>query len=56
MDKKDEALMDSLGISSSEKTYYYYKNFRYENLKDAVNYVELEQTRIAKAESAARND
>lgn len=44
MDKKEE-IMKSLKISSSQKTYYYYKNYRYENLGDAINYAELETAR-----------
>ena len=47
MENKDE-LMNSLKISSSEKTYYYYKTHRYENFKDAINYAELEREREEK--------
>jgi hypothetical protein len=50
MDMKDK-IMNSLQISSSEKTFYYYKTHRYENLKDAINYAELERKEMDKKPS-----
>ena len=46
--EKKTVLMDNLNISSGEKTFYYYENYRYENLKDAINYAEIDKARIDK--------
>jgi hypothetical protein len=43
MDKNDEKLMERYGITSVPTTYYYYKKYRYINLKDAVNYAKLDK-------------
>lgn len=53
MGKKDE-ITNSLNISTSQKTYYYYKNYRYEYLKDAINHVEQENELTEKKDGAVK--
>lgn len=44
---EEKTLMIELGITSSTKPVYFYKQHRYENLADAVRYAKREQgTRI----------
>ena len=45
MNKDDEALMAEHGITCKSKMIYSYKSFKYDSLKDAVRYAELNKKR-----------
>jgi hypothetical protein len=40
MSKEDETLMDRYGITCTPKIMHFYKQYRYENLADAMRYSE----------------
>ena len=42
MNDKDKGLIDQYGITCESKIIYRYKEHRYENIKDAVNYAKLD--------------
>ncbi|WP_455204067.1 hypothetical protein [Kaarinaea lacus] len=42
MSNEDKALMEQFGITTESKTIYRYKEHRYENLKDALNFAKKE--------------
>lgn len=44
----EKELMKSLEISSTQQTYYYYKNHRYARLSDAISYAEILKERQEK--------
>lgn len=43
MSIEDKTLMNRYGITSTPKMVYFYKQFRYENLTDAVRYAESDR-------------
>lgn len=43
MSEDDKALMAQYGITSEPKLIYCYKEHRYDNLKDAVNFAKLKK-------------
>jgi len=45
MTKDDKQTMDAHGITYESKNVYYYKDFRYERLADAVRYAEIDAGR-----------
>ena len=45
MTKNDKQAMDAHGITSKSRDVYYYKDFKYERLADAVRYAEIEADR-----------
>ena len=47
MNAKDKALMEKHGITSAEKTEYFYKDYKYGDLKSAINYAEHEAKKLA---------
>lgn len=42
MSEQDEVLMAKYGVTSETHTIYRYKEHRYENLKDALNFAKLD--------------
>lgn len=46
MTKYDRQAMDTHGITSGSKDVYYYKNFKYDRLADAVRYAEIDTERL----------
>lgn len=47
MTKKDKVLMEKYDITSTSKTVFFYREFKYENLESAVKYAEHEAKKIA---------
>jgi len=45
MTKEERQVMDAHGITCKSKDIYYYKDFRYERLADAVRYAEIDADR-----------
>ena len=45
MTKDERQVMDAHGITCKSKDVYYYKDFRYERLADAVRYAEIDADR-----------
>jgi hypothetical protein len=45
MTKDDKQAMDTHGITCKSKDVYYYKDFRYDRLADAVRYAEIDTDR-----------
>jgi hypothetical protein len=45
MSEQDEVLMAEHGITSSPKTVYYYKGYRYDRLSDALSYAKSDTRR-----------
>ena len=45
MTKDERQAMDAHGITCKPKDVYYYKDFRYERLADAVHYAEIDADR-----------
>jgi hypothetical protein len=43
--EEDRTLMGRYGITSASKMMYFYKEYRYENLSDALHYAESEAKR-----------
>jgi hypothetical protein len=48
MREDDKALMARYGITCAPKMMYFYKQYRYENLTDALRYAEIEAKRTQK--------
>lgn len=42
MTHEDQALLDRYGITTEQKTVYLYRGYRYDHLKDAINYAKIE--------------
>jgi hypothetical protein len=58
MSEEDKRLMDQYGITCKPKMVYFYKQYRYENLADAIRYAESDHaatTPDQKAAPLARN-
>ncbi len=49
MSEQDKSLMAEYGITSSPKTVYFYKEFRYDRLSDALSYARSDTQRIQEA-------
>jgi hypothetical protein len=45
MNEQDKKLMAEYGITSTVKTVYQYKNYRYERLSDAFSYARIDARR-----------
>ena len=45
MTKNDKQAMDAHGITSKSRDVYYYKDFKYERLADAVRYATIDADR-----------
>jgi hypothetical protein len=45
MTEEDTTLMEQYGITSASKMMYFYKEYRYENLSDALHYAKGETKR-----------
>ncbi len=45
MNEDDMALMERYGIKCVPKMVYFYKQYEYENLKDAIRYAEIDTKR-----------
>lgn len=50
MTKKDQQAMDVHGITCAQKDVYYYKDFKYDRLADAVRFAEIDAGRTQKAD------
>lgn len=42
MTERQRQLVDRYGIQCAQKTVYLYKQFRYDNLEDAIRYAEID--------------
>jgi hypothetical protein len=49
MNKKDKQMMEAHGITCAPKNVYFYKDFKYDRLDDAVRYAEIDARRARKA-------
>jgi hypothetical protein len=49
MNAKDRQTMDAHGISCATKNVYFYKEYKYDRLEDAVRYAEIDARRARKA-------
>ena len=49
MSEQDKILMAEYGITSSPKTVYFYKEYRYDRLSDALSYAKSDTRRIQEA-------
>jgi hypothetical protein len=50
MNKKDQQTMEALGITCATRKVYFYKDFKYDRLGDAVRYAEIDASRIQKTD------
>jgi hypothetical protein len=48
MNKNDKQTMEAHGIICAPKNVYFYKDFKYDRLDDAVRYAEIDASRIQK--------
>jgi hypothetical protein len=48
MNKKDKQTMEAHGITCEIRNVYFYKDFKYDRLDDAVRYAEIDASRIQK--------
>lgn len=46
MNKKDKQTMEAHGITCAPKKVYFYKDFKYDRLDDAVRYAEIDARRV----------
>jgi hypothetical protein len=46
MNKKDEQTMEAHGITCATRKTYFYKDFKYDRLDDAVRYAEIDARRV----------
>lgn len=44
----DKAVMEHRGVTVEQKNVYTYKGYKYENLKDALNYAKIESGEVRK--------
>ena len=49
MNAKDRQTMDAHGITCATKNVYFYKEYKYDRLEDAVRYAEIDARRARKA-------
>ena len=47
-DEEDKVIMEKHGITTEQKVTYHYKEFKYQSLKEAVKYAELQAARVHK--------
>jgi hypothetical protein len=52
--EEEKLLMERYGINSTQKTFYLYKQYRYENLNDALRYAEIDSKRDSTASKTHR--
>jgi hypothetical protein len=45
MTEEEKQLLEKHGIKCTQKTIYHYKQYRYENLNDAIRYAEIDSQR-----------
>jgi hypothetical protein len=50
MNKKDQQTMEAHGITCATRQVYFYKDFKYDRLDDAVRYAEIDASRIQKTD------
>lgn len=50
MNKKDKQTMEAHGITCETRNVYFYKDFKYDRLDDAVRYAEIDAERNRKTE------
>jgi hypothetical protein len=50
MNDKDKRTMEVHGITSAHRNVYFYKDFKYDRLDDAVRYAEIDAERNRKTE------
>jgi len=48
MNEEDRQTMEAHGITCASKKVYYYKDFKYDRLDDAVRYAEIDARRVRK--------
>jgi hypothetical protein len=48
MNEEDRQTMEAHGITCAPKKVYYYKDFKYDRLDDAVRYAEIDARRVRK--------
>ena len=46
MSNEDKALMAKYGITCEPKMHYFYMQYRYDNINDALRYAEIETNRV----------
>jgi hypothetical protein len=46
VNKKDKQTMEAHGITCATRTVYFYKDFKYDRLDDAVRYAEIDARRV----------
>ena len=49
MNAKDRQTMDAHGITCATRNVYFYKEYKYDRLEDAVRYAEIDARRARKA-------
>ena len=50
MNEQDRDAMAALGISCETRNVYYYREFKYDRLDDAIRYAEIDSARARKAD------
>jgi len=50
MNNKDEQTMEAHGITCATRKVYFYKDFKYDRLEDAIRYAEIDASRIQKTD------
>ena len=48
MNKRDKQTMEAHGITCAPRNVYFYKDFKYDRLDDAVRYAEIDARRVPK--------
>jgi hypothetical protein len=46
VNKKDKQMMEAHGITCANRNVYFYKDFKYDRLEDAVRYAEIDTRRV----------
>jgi hypothetical protein len=52
MNKKDKQTMETHGITHASRDIYFYKNYKYDRLDDAVHYAKIDTGRARKIDGA----
>ena len=50
MNSKDRQTMDAHGITCTTRNVYFYKQYKYDRLEDAVRYAEIDARRVRKTD------
>jgi hypothetical protein len=50
MNARDRQTMDAHGITCATRNVYFYKEYKYDRLEDAVRYAEIDARRVRKAD------